>query len=116
MAIESRPGYPAIIHMGGNYAQPSASAAALPEGNTLDRALGWTGDRNCGAPVYDDDYKRRNESEYRKKFGDSAVDGMGTSTLDGVRRRHEVSKKSNGQQTTTRLKMLASLAHFAESD
>jgi hypothetical protein len=115
MASETRPGYPLIIPLGGSYAQPSISAAAVPEGNTLDRILRWGGERNCGSPIYDNDYLQRNAAEYRAKFGEAAVNGVGTSTLDGLRRRFEVAQRRTSPKVDARLKMLACLGHFAEA-
>ncbi len=51
MALESRPGSPTSISIGGNYAQPSNSSGSLPEGTALMREC-WGGDRNAGAPNY----------------------------------------------------------------
>ncbi len=47
---ESRPGAALHIHEGGHYAQPSASARAMPKGHPLEQALGWSGRYNCGSP------------------------------------------------------------------
>jgi hypothetical protein len=50
MEADSRPGSPARINLGWNYAQPSTSFDAIPTGNELNRAISYLGDRNCGAP------------------------------------------------------------------
>ena len=47
---ESLPGTPERVHEGGNYAQPAASASALPMGNPLARALNWSGRMHVGSP------------------------------------------------------------------
>ena len=51
IVVESRPGEAALLHLGGNYAQPSSSDAANPEG-CASRTWAWAGDRNSGQPVY----------------------------------------------------------------
>jgi hypothetical protein len=94
VAIENRPGYPTLIQLGGNFAQPACSPGAVPEGQTLIRSLEWAGDRNSGAPLFDNDL--RDVSEYRKLFGDTAIDdlastpgGLSPGVLDTLKRTSE---------------------------
>lgn len=47
---ESLPGEPPRVHEGGNFAQPTATVSALPEGGHLERALSWSGRQKCGSP------------------------------------------------------------------
>ena len=60
---DCQPGSPPKVHEGGNYAQPTATACALPDGNPLERALAWSGRQNCasphgGNPELEDIYKK----------------------------------------------------------
>lgn len=72
MAIESRPGMAASIPLGHNYAQPSISPHAVPEGHQLQRALWWAGDRNTGCFLYDTNLL--GFEEYSKRFGPEVSD------------------------------------------
>jgi hypothetical protein len=70
MVSEIVPGAPMILTLGGNYAQPGISAASIPEGQSILRALAWTGERNCGAPIQDSDLHRE-IGEFRKHYGET---------------------------------------------
>ncbi|MFN0137583.1 MAG: hypothetical protein ACKVS9_15880 [Phycisphaerae bacterium] len=60
--LDSRPGFAASIPLGGNYAQPSVTMEALPEGNSLDQAMNWAGMRQLsGAPIYDTNMREHTE-------------------------------------------------------
>jgi hypothetical protein len=61
MEAESRPGSPARINLGWNYAQPVTTFDAIPSGNELNRVISYLGDRNCGAP-YTSIEERKSES------------------------------------------------------
>ncbi|MGD8450269.1 MAG: hypothetical protein PVJ57_00495 [Phycisphaerae bacterium] len=74
MEMISRPGSPARIHLGGNYAQPAVSFEAIPGGNDLDRLESYLGNRNCGAPYHPDEERRsENVQEAGERKGGSGV-------------------------------------------
>lgn len=52
---ESRPGETHSPHIGGSFAQPSVSAAALPGGDLLDKSLNWSGRKFEKNPAISDD-------------------------------------------------------------
>lgn len=87
MASNSRPGMPATIQLGGNYAQPSTAPDALPEGGVLERWINWTGEKNCAAPVYDTE-PNRGLADLRVLLGDLVVPSAALSEgASAIRRR-----------------------------
>lgn len=59
---DSRPGYADFIPLGGSYAQPSVTPAAIPEGNCLEQSMAWCGlTQLAGAPLYDSNVRENTE-------------------------------------------------------